>query len=82
MFELTDAIAGRAGELDVPVFLALSADDQVIDSAAATRYFEGMPDRATRLRTRTMDRAGHVLPVDYGWRELAEKIARFAHAGE
>ena len=80
IFEITDNIAGRAGELTLPLLMALSTDDQIVDSEAARIYYE--ESSSSRKQLYWMEEAGHMLPIDSGWEELAEKIARFAAPAE
>ncbi len=78
LFLLLDANRGRAADLRTPLLMALSEDDQVIDSQAAKEYFNEAASTSKELRI--MDRAGHAIPIDYGWRELTSEIAGFARS--
>jgi carboxylesterase len=76
LFEITDNIEGRAGELTLPMLMVLSRNDDIIDSEAARVYYEESSSRQKELLW--MEDAGHMIPIDTGWEELAEEIARFA----
>ncbi len=75
-FQLIDANRGRAGELNYPLLMAVSPTDKIVDTDAATAYFEawGSPHKSL-LR---VERAAHMIPLDYDWESVVEAIAKFA----
>jgi carboxylesterase len=75
LYALIDEIDGRGDDVCVPVLLALGNHDEVIDGAAAERFFESCPDPGKRLVR--LDEAGHMLPLDEGRELLADEIERF-----
>ncbi len=75
-FALIDNNRGRAGELKLPLMMVLSKDDKVIDWQAAKEFYdEAGSDKKTIFFTKD---AGHAIPYDNGWQELADAIAKFA----
>jgi len=80
IFEITDTIEGRAGELTLPMLMVLSRNDDIIDSEAARVYYEASSSRRKHLHW--MEEAGHMIPIDSGWQELAQEIAEFAAPAE
>ncbi len=79
-FLLLDRIHGRGGELQVPLMMVLSRDDQVVDWQAAQRFYDQVASPVKQLHF-TAD-TGHVIPVDYGWRELTDDVAAFLAAAD
>jgi alpha-beta hydrolase superfamily lysophospholipase len=76
LFELIDENRPRAKEFRTPLLMVLSKDDQVIDWEAARAFYKAAG--AIEKRLLYMPNAGHAIPVDYGWEELADEIAEFA----
>jgi hypothetical protein len=54
--------------------------DDIVDSEAARVYYEESSSRPKHLHW--MEEAGHMIPIDTGWEELAEEIAEFAAPAE
>ena len=77
LFDATDAIRPRAGNWHGPLLMAISADDEIVDSSA-TRFFFSATNAAPAALAE-YHAAGHVLPLDYGHDKLAAKIIRFIH---
>lgn len=75
LFQLLDANKGRAGELQVPLLMALSKDDKIIDWQAAKQFFDDASSTDKEIFF-TQD-AGHAMTIDYGWQELTQEIAEF-----
>ena len=75
VFETIDQIAHRAAEFTLPHMMVLASDDKVIDTPAAERFYENSASPGKELHHKKD--AGHNLPMDNGWRELADQIARF-----
>lgn len=81
LFELLDANRSQAGDLEVPVFMAVSPRDQVADEKAAEDWF----DQAVRVPRKELLRCGnsaHVLPRDADAERLTEAILEFVRAGD
>lgn len=76
MFALVDRVQGRAATVTCPVLMAVAPADLVVDSSAATAYFDGLGSRDKRLLV--MEGAGHVLPLDHGWLDLVDAVEQFA----
>lgn len=74
LFQLIDALAPRAPELQGPLLMFLASEDRVIDTPYAQEWFEACTC-AKRLVERTG--VGHVLPLDYGWEDRADETLRF-----
>jgi alpha-beta hydrolase superfamily lysophospholipase len=76
LFELTDKNEGRAQDFRTPLLMVLSKDDQVIDWEAAYEFYQraASPEKKVFF----MEDAGHAIPVDYGWEQVADEIAAFA----
>jgi alpha-beta hydrolase superfamily lysophospholipase len=65
----------RAQLFHLPLFMALGEHDRVIDNQAAERFYQTCAAPIKRLRYQAD--AGHVLPLDFGWRELTEDVVKF-----
>jgi esterase/lipase len=75
LMRLIERNRDRARECRVPLFLALGEFDRVVDNQAALRFYHAWAGGPKRLRL--MTGAGHVLPMDHGWRSLTEDIVKF-----
>ena len=75
VFETIERIAHRAAEFTVPQMTVLASDDKVIDTAVAEQFYHD--SASPRKELHHQKDAGHNLPMDNGWRELAEQIAQF-----
>jgi carboxylesterase len=82
LFALIDSLAGRAGEIHLPVLMVLSEEDQVIDYAYAEDYFNQLDTDDKKLVT--LKNSGHVIPLDYEWEMVVGLTVDFVkeHAGE
>ncbi|MDR0994316.1 MAG: lysophospholipase [Verrucomicrobiota bacterium] len=76
LFESTDAIVGHAADWTGPLMVVLSPSDQVVDNEATTRFVFSASN-AVPLRLSEQYSGGHVLPLDFGYEQLAGKIIRF-----
>ena len=72
-YALIDANRGQAGQLTVPVLLAVSRKDRVIDWQAAVEYVERW--QTSQKKVVYADPAGHALTIDQGWESLSDQIA-------
>lgn len=75
MFRLTADVRARPAQLDVPVLVVLPGSDKVVSRRATRRYFDVL--NAPRKALVEDPRAGHVVPLDYGWQEVARVIVDF-----
>lgn len=75
VYALLDRIEGRAAGFRTPLLLVLGGRDEVIDSAAAERFFRDCSSpRKERLY---LGQSGHMVPLDAGWETLAPAVERF-----
>ncbi|HMP80105.1 MAG TPA: alpha/beta fold hydrolase [Pirellulaceae bacterium] len=75
LFCLVDANRGRAKELRLPLLIAVGSDDRIVEATAAEAFFQELSSEQKRWVVN--DRAGHVLPFDFGWAELARDCIEF-----
>ena len=74
-FKLIDFNRGRANEIENAVLMVLSYEDQVIDWRQARQfYYELNSSRKDLLVTKD---SGHMIPIDYDWEEVSDRIATF-----
>jgi esterase/lipase len=78
LFQLIDENRNGADQFRTPLLMVLSKDDQVIDWEAAYDFYEKVPAREKEILF--VENAGHAVPVDYGWQQVADAIATFAKA--
>jgi alpha-beta hydrolase superfamily lysophospholipase len=78
LFECVKNIRGGAGAVRCPLLVLLSPRDRVICNRAAVRFFSACASRRKDLRF--LHNAGHAMPVDPCWPDVAEAIGRFASA--
>ena len=76
LFELLDMIDGRAAEIEVPILLAASRRDRVINWNVAEQFLK--TTNSTSKKLIRLDEAGHALPLDNGWEQLTDNIIEFA----
>lgn len=79
VFAIVNGLATRAPALRVPVFAALAAEDRVVDSAAAERWFSAV---TAPKRVRIIPDVAHELPMQLGWQQLTDEMADFIEAQE
>lgn len=75
-FELMDQNAAFGDRLEVPVWVAISPDDVVVDSGAIERFYDRL-DAQWKERFEA-SRSGHAIPLDYDADDVADRIAIFA----
>jgi carboxylesterase len=75
MMGLIERNRNRAAAIRLPLFMALAEHDEVVDNAAAERFYQTCTSSARRLRR--VAGAAHVLPMDFGWQELTEDVVKF-----
>jgi carboxylesterase len=78
LFALLDELAPRAGDVRVPLFAALAAEDRVVDTPAAARWLERV---ASPKDVRVLPDRAHALPLEAGWQALTDEIGRFLRVG-
>jgi len=76
LFDALDAIAPHAADWHGPLLMFISPTDQVVDSAASTRFFFAASNAAP-ARLVEHHSGGHVLPLDTGHDKIARQIIRF-----
>ncbi len=76
LFATVAGLPGQASNLKLPTLVFLTADDLVVDSAAAAGFFAQAP--ATRIQW--VPDAGHVIPLDNGWELVAADTTTFIMA--
>jgi len=76
LFELTDRLRGRAGDVRVPLFAALVPGDRVVNTDAARAWLAGC--NPPRLHSETLEACGHAIPLEHRLLpELCSRIAGF-----
>lgn len=63
---------------DAPILAILSKNDAVVDSSEAAMFF--VDESGRNIHHVWSDKAGHVLPMDFGWQEHVDGIHRFVNA--
>jgi alpha-beta hydrolase superfamily lysophospholipase len=77
VYALIDANEARLGEFATPLVGILAMDDRVVDNDAASRFFIA----AAQPKIVFQVDAGHAIPVDFGWEDVAADIAEYARSG-
>jgi carboxylesterase len=75
MFRLVADVRARPRALPVPALMVVPGSDKVVSRRASREYFDSL--RAPRKLLVEDAEAGHVVPLDYGWREIAAAIDAF-----
>ena len=75
MFALLDEVNPRRSQIEKPLLLVVSRQDEVIDTAEAVRFFDEVVSKQKEIMYD--DQAGHVIPLDYGWEQVAKAVAEF-----
>ena len=76
LFATIDAVRPRAADWQGPLLVVLAPDDQIVE-AAATRQFFAAATNATPAELVEQPGTGHVLPLEAGHCELAQRISQF-----
>jgi len=79
VYALLDGIEGRAAGFRAPLLMVLGRRDEVIDVAAAERFFGDCS--SPRKELIYLDKSGHMVPLDAGWETLPAAIAGFFEEG-
>lgn len=75
-FHLVDANRGRAAELQLPMLMIVAQVDRIIDTPAAKKFFTQWGGDQKELIEQ--EKSGHMLTIDYQWREVMTAVADFA----
>jgi carboxylesterase len=75
LFALVARNQQRAKTFRIPLLMILARHDQVVDNAAAERFFHDCASQPKRLVY--VEDAGHMLPIDQGWDKLVEAAGQF-----
>jgi carboxylesterase len=75
LFALVARNRARAKTFRIPLLMILARHDQVVDNAAAERFFHDCASQPKQLSY--IENVGHMLPIDQGWEKLVETAARF-----
>jgi esterase/lipase len=75
MFTLMARNCRQAHSFGIPLLMVLSRNDLIVDNPAAERFFQECAAAPKQLKYQ--EEAGHVLPLDGGWKELVEDIIKF-----
>ncbi len=75
MFRLASAVRARPRALPIPVLMVVPGGDKVVSRRASREYFDSLA--APRKLCMEDVNAGHVLPLDYGWRDIATAMIHF-----
>lgn len=76
LFAVLDEVRPRAGDIRVPVFVAVSPGDSVVNPAASEAWFERMVN-VPRRKFFVARRSAHVLPLDHDADGLVAEIDAF-----
>ncbi len=79
MFEVLRAGRTLAPRVGVPTLVVAAPRDRVVSFRAARRFAEQLS--GPRARFLSVAPAGHVLPLDTGWRELCREVDAFVRGG-
>jgi len=80
MFRLAHDVKSRPASLQVPVLVMVPGRDLVVSRAATLAYYETL--RADRKQLIVSEKAGHVVPLDYGWEDAVAAMDAFVGAQE
>lgn len=75
LFRIGARIKGRGEGLNLPVFLVLPGSDRVVSRRASRAYFSTIASEHKELLV--APRAAHVVPLDYGWEDVTERVKNF-----
>ncbi len=79
LFEVMRTGRAAASQLRQPVWVAAARADRVVDFEAARQFADALPH--PRSSFVGVSPAGHVLPLDTGWRELCHQADAFVRGG-
>ncbi len=77
-FRVMDANRDRAGQIETPLLMVLSRNDQVVDWVQAEAFFERV--RTPRKTLKFYDDSGHALTLDYDWENITRDIVEFVQS--
>ncbi len=76
-YQLIRGNRGRADEIKLPVRVFVSPTDAIIDPDSVKLFYEKLGSKNKKLIV--ADKAGHAIPIDYGWETVVTEIESFAH---
>lgn len=75
MFDTLNRIRADVRSFHAPLLMITAGNDPVVDNARAVAFFE---DCSSQLKRHIWaNRAGHAIPLDYGWEDVSSKVAEF-----
>lgn len=80
MFRVAHDVRARPAAVAVPVLMVVPGSDLVVNRDATLAYYETL--EANRKQLIVDKKAGHVVPLDYGWEEVVAAIDAFVGARE
>ena len=78
MFRLAGQVRARPAAIAGPVLLVVPGADLVVNREATLAYYASL--RAEPKKLMIDEKAGHVVPLDYGWEEVVAGIDAFVRA--
>ncbi|MBU0880354.1 lysophospholipase [Patescibacteria group bacterium] len=75
LFKLIDSFKGKEDKFNVPMLMILSQKDKIIESNASKQFFQ--KSSSTHKRLIVLENSGHVIPLDYEWKEAVSAILTF-----
>jgi carboxylesterase len=75
LFALLKRNRSRVKQFRSPLFLVLAKTDPVVDNECAERFYQDCGAVVKHLKY--TDTAGHVIPMDKGWKDLVTQIMEF-----
>jgi esterase/lipase len=78
MFRAVGRVWECAPRLTRPLLMILAADDQVTDVRASRQFYEACAASPKELLV--IEGSGHVIPIDSGWTQAVDAMARFIDA--
>ncbi|MFH1861138.1 MAG: alpha/beta fold hydrolase [bacterium] len=89
LFKLLDSLKEKSGEFNLPMLMMLSIDDEVIEPKSAEQFYQESSSTArgatsargapSRKRLIVLENSGHVIPLDYEWKEAVSAISAFIY---
>lgn len=76
-YQLIKENRDRADEIILPTRVFVSPTDAIVDPAATEDFYEKLGTKNKKLIK--AEKAGHAIPVDYGWEQVVDEIDDFAN---
>lgn len=80
MFRLVASVRSRPAVLNAPALFVVPGSDKVVSRRACRAYYLSV--RAPKKALVEAPRAGHVVPLDYGWQGIVQAIRAFVEESE